>query len=218
MHRSGTSCLAGALQQAGLFLGEVSTSNIYNKKGNREHYELMKLNDLILQYNDATWDNPPLHIIWEQKHIDSGENIILSFKKTWGFKDPRTIITYPFWKSLLKNTHLVGTFRHPLSVVKSLQNRNNKISTEQGLKLWDYYNEKLLEIYEKTPFPLISFDIESKDYIYKLQTISSQFGLKKIDGNSFFDKSLRTHNTSLHTTQLPEKTEAIYKKLNKYSI
>ena len=41
MHRSGTSCLAGSLQQAGLELGDVFTSNPFNKKGNREHRDVM---------------------------------------------------------------------------------------------------------------------------------------------------------------------------------
>lgn len=36
MHRSGTSCLAGSLQEAGLYLGEVNTAAPHNAKGNRE--------------------------------------------------------------------------------------------------------------------------------------------------------------------------------------
>lgn len=37
MHRSGTRSLAGSLQERGLRLGKVFTSNPYNRKGNREH-------------------------------------------------------------------------------------------------------------------------------------------------------------------------------------
>ena len=36
MHRSGTSCLAGMLRDAGVFMGEVSEANAYNRKGNLE--------------------------------------------------------------------------------------------------------------------------------------------------------------------------------------
>lgn len=31
----------------------------------------------------------------------------------WGFKDPRTLLTLPFWEQGLADQRLVGTFRHP---------------------------------------------------------------------------------------------------------
>src|SRR3989442_910928 len=51
MHRSGTSCLVGLLEQAGGFPGGVSRKNPANVKGNGEkpritavHHELLKVN------------------------------------------------------------------------------------------------------------------------------------------------------------------------------
>ena len=38
MHRSGTSCLTGSLQDKGLYLGQVSQRGTFNKKGNRERW------------------------------------------------------------------------------------------------------------------------------------------------------------------------------------
>ncbi len=35
MHRSGTSCLAGSLQQGGMYLGDVYEHSPHNIKGNR---------------------------------------------------------------------------------------------------------------------------------------------------------------------------------------
>ena len=49
MHRSGTSALAGSLEQHGLFLGRVSTSNPHNPKGNRESAEVRRLNEDVLR-------------------------------------------------------------------------------------------------------------------------------------------------------------------------
>jgi hypothetical protein len=37
MHRSGTRCLTGTMQEAGLVLGKFSTFNEFNRKGNREN-------------------------------------------------------------------------------------------------------------------------------------------------------------------------------------
>ena len=51
MHRSGTSCLTGSLQEAGLELGEHHTWNPYNRKGNRENQDFVDLHDAILAAN-----------------------------------------------------------------------------------------------------------------------------------------------------------------------
>ena len=48
MHRSGTSCLAGSLQQQGVYLGEVHEWNPHNLKGNRENPHIMALNEGLL--------------------------------------------------------------------------------------------------------------------------------------------------------------------------
>ena len=59
MHRSGTSVLAGSLQEAGLVLGDVVTQAPHNKKGNRENRAIMFMQEDLLQSNGGSWDNPP---------------------------------------------------------------------------------------------------------------------------------------------------------------
>lgn len=74
MHRSGTSCLAGSLQSAGLCLGSVSISNTYNPKGNRENSLIMLLNDELLNYNNSNWCSPPpTKLNWEEKHTNQAK-------------------------------------------------------------------------------------------------------------------------------------------------
>ena len=51
MHRSGTSCLTGSLQNSGLFLGECHTWNKHNERGNRENQKFVDLHDAILAAN-----------------------------------------------------------------------------------------------------------------------------------------------------------------------
>ncbi len=62
MHRSGTSCLAGSLQQAGLYLGEVVEQAPHKKRGNRESLVIRSLNDRLLEENGGAWDSPPIEI------------------------------------------------------------------------------------------------------------------------------------------------------------
>ena len=64
MHRSGTSCLTGSLQEAGVDLGDCHSWNPHNRKGNRENQEIVDLNDAVLHLNDAAWDNHRSAIRW----------------------------------------------------------------------------------------------------------------------------------------------------------
>ena len=105
MHRSGTSCLMGSLQKAGLYLGKVSTWDLHNKQGNREHPDIFELHEDLLASNGGSWNNPPERVIWSEHHLDWGRRIIAGFSRSgnWGFKDPRTLLTLDGWKSLLDN-------------------------------------------------------------------------------------------------------------------
>jgi len=59
MHRSGTSWLAGSLQDLGLEMGEVSTRDPHNLKGNRESPVLMEIHDGVLVDSGGSWKRPP---------------------------------------------------------------------------------------------------------------------------------------------------------------
>jgi len=69
MHRSGTSYLTGILEEAGLWLGEVTRVSTFNAKGNRESPPLMRLNDAVLAANGGSWHCPPEGAVtWSLEH------------------------------------------------------------------------------------------------------------------------------------------------------
>lgn len=196
MHRSGTSCLAGSLQQMGLFLGNVSEENPHNRKGNRENSLIMELNDKVLSENNGSWDNPPSEIKWSSQLIEDREIIIGDYKKfgkeNWGFKDPRTLITLPFWLDGFEHYRFIGTFRNPNSVARSLYKRNG-IPFEKAIELWEIYNKQLLDLYNLNPFPIVSFDVSKDEYLMRIRMISEYLGLDKKNeiSNVFFEETLR---------------------------
>ncbi len=201
MHRSGTSCLAGALQQAGLYLGKVSEYNAYNKKGNREHNEIMHLNDSILLYNNSSWYSPPKKpLTWSQEHTTTAKKLINSFEEKtetgyWGFKDPRTLLTFPFWETLLSNPVFIGTFRHPLLATESIcKRKDTPLSQSSALSLWETYNKILISTADKYAIPLIPFEKTSKDYQEKLKKIARLLKLPTPENIDFYDESLVTKN------------------------
>ena len=221
MHRSGTSCLAGNLQQAGLKLGRVSLSDRFNLRGNRENREIVQLHNSILELNGGRWDNPPADISWDNNQKKSRNRIIikyrLGFHRYWGFKDSRALLLLAFWKEKISNMQLVGTFRHPLSVAMSLYARN-KIPIAKGFDLWGYYNRILLDMLSESEFPVISFDLVYEEYLLSLNRIIEETGLNL----SRFNKTIPFYDSSLihHRNSLEEKTEVsgqlmkIYEELN----
>jgi hypothetical protein len=199
MHRSGTSSLAGSLQQKGLYLGEVYERNPFNLKGNRENARIMSLNEAVLARSSADWRTPPEALAWDDAHLQERNDIIKELIANsdgiWGFKDPRVLFTFPFWKGGLSSIKMVGTVRNPLSVAKSL-NFRNQIQIAEGLELWYAYNCKLLELLNEFDFPLISFDVPARQYLASVEFISEFLGLDDTmiqDKDTFFDESLRTH-------------------------
>jgi hypothetical protein len=223
MHRSGTSCLAGTLQQYGLFLGQVHEKNPHNLKGNRENNEIMLLNDAVLAYCGGSWDRPPSKIAWSVNHAKSRDIIIAEFEKStytvWGFKDPRTLLTLPFWMDGLSNPCFVGTYRHPMHVVISLYTRG-KMPYTKGLQLWRDYNNRLLSLFSSQPFPLISFDLPDDKYIRYVDYLAKSLGLHRHDKTfqeRFFDPKLRHNMQKDADIELPEEIINIYKKLNSFS-
>ena len=95
MHRSGTSCLTGSLQQIGLELGQVHTWNRYNRRGNREQQDIVDLNDEVMAANGGAWDQPPAQCHWTSEQRAKARELVsaLGDGPVVGFKDPRTLVT-----------------------------------------------------------------------------------------------------------------------------
>jgi hypothetical protein len=219
MHRSGTSVLAGSLQQHGLYLHKVHEWNPFNKKGNRENAEIMALNDCVLSFNEAAWDHPPKSIKWAKEHIESRSRILEQFlqsgHRVWGFKDPRTLFTLKFWMEGLAGTTVkfAGSFRHPLPVARSLESRN-KMPIEEGLILWEQYNSRLLDIQKKTGFPIVSFDVCFDEYQQSIKRVVSDLDIRydsKVK-ELFLDDSLR-HQFIDNAINLPHSMIELYNEL-----
>lgn len=211
MHRSGTSCLAGSLQQQGVHLGEVHEWNPHNRKGNRENPKIMELNESLFASNQGSWDQPPKQPLqWSVQQQTQRDQLIQALSEAaaqaWGFKDPRTLINLSFWLDGLRGKFVVryiGSFRHPLAVALSLQKRNGT-PLEEGLALWYHYNQRLLTCWEQQPFPLLSFDVEPEVYShnFKQACAASQLSFSPVDP-PFFENQLRSTNNIDHLQDYP---------------
>jgi hypothetical protein len=195
MHRSGTSWFAGALQQAGLSLGEVNTEAPRNARGTRESLRLNKIHDAVLEANGGSWRRPPPETKWpREQRIELGRYIreMDEASPMWGFKDPRALLLFDEWERRVPQLVCVGIYRHPVAVFRSLADRSPDFTEDEALGLWRTYNERLIARHRRAPFPLLRFDVAAEELRRNLRSIVDALGLRDA-GDEFFEPSLAHH-------------------------
>ncbi len=214
MHRSGTSCLTGCLQEAGLHLGKVVTEAPHNLKGNRESLTIRELHEDVLAASGGGWDRPPVAVTWNAEHAARRDAIIAAFPagKVWGFKDPRTLLVVALWREALPALRFVGTVRHPLAVAASLAARDG-LPTARSLELWAAYSRTLLKYQQELGFELVSFDLPTERYLERVAAVANALGLTPpVGGFRFFDADLR-HSAVPAGARLSDDLAALYRRL-----
>lgn len=205
------------MEQYGIYLGEVFTQNPFNKKGNRESAVIQSINNDLLALNGGSWDKPILVETWGDEQRQRRDEIILSLQghSWWGFKDPRTVFTLPFWLEVLPDVQFIATFRHPHRVAKSLAHRD-KTSIESAYQLWLAYNRQLLKWIHLFDVPMVNFDLADDAYLVDVDQKLRAYGLEPPATPDFFDKSLR-HQTEdsepIGSVVLPVEVQRIYQEL-----
>jgi len=194
MHRSGTSCITRILNQNGLSLGkELIQADNGNPQGYWENLAVYLINERILRKSKGTWDNPPKRF-FSNLYIKL-EILRIFYNRDWNnphliIKDPRMVLTWDVWKKHLKNYQILAVFRNPDSVANSL-NRRDGMELQKGLKLWEIYNQKILEINKTKSIPFLNFDNESSFHDI-IKNVINTFGLKfNLNSLNFYNPSYK---------------------------
>jgi hypothetical protein len=139
MHRSGTSVCAASLSSLNIFLGDVDKyRDEENPNGYFENFDIVGLNDRILQHYDVDWFSPisPIHIdvedLSKKGYIKQGVELVSNYFKSANavaFKDPRVSLLLPFWKAVFSQfddleVSYVLMLRCPEEVAKSQATRH----------------------------------------------------------------------------------------------
>ncbi len=169
MHRGGTSAIAGAIQALGVHLGPEPhrmKPRVDNPQGFFEHQLLTDLNDEILRTLGGSWhEPPPLPAGWEttatlQDIRRRAERLLQEdFGSTplWGWKDPRTCLTLPFWQPLLPPARYVICLRNPIDVARSLHVRDS-FPLEKGIDLWLRHMASAVSHRSGSPTLFVAYD------------------------------------------------------------
>lgn len=211
MHRSGTSCLAGCLEELGLQLGDVNTSAPHNKKGNRENPRFWPVHDAVLARVGASWDNPPTEpVAWTTAEIADLKAVLADYStlpRPWGFKDPRATVLLDGWFEALPELRLIASVRHPLAVAGSLSARNG-FDQDRALSIWACYNRAVLFWRDKTGLTVIDYD--APDYEARVRRAAGELGLDAGAPMSFRTEEL---NHQAVDTPAPNAVTALWNKL-----
>ncbi len=231
MHRSGTSCLTGSLQQGGLFLGRHHTWNDYNRKGNRENQDVVNLHEAILKANGLTWKQSLRPASWktlwrhpapkwQAQHYERARAILAEYadQPLWGFKDPRSLMVLKGWRKLVPDMEFIGIYRHPMAVAQSLASRPAlPVTIEEGLQMWYNYNRELLKQYRRQAFPIVCFDWSEEKFHHRLDELHQQLGLAPIPPEERFYTRELHKQTADSTAALPEHIRSLYQQLESIS-
>lgn len=116
MHKSGTTLLSQILHHAGINMGDFDANISYDRGNKYERQDAKELNEEILQaknINSIFISAPqPLKVTDGQRA--SMRQIIQNCSQqyqNWGFKDPRTCLTYPIWASELPEHKIITICR-----------------------------------------------------------------------------------------------------------
>ena len=120
MHKSGTSLVSELLHHAGIPMVEYAKNGDYETGNKWERTVTCSLNKRLLgggDVNSLDLEPPPSCQLESEEARHAALGIIDSQgDDDWGFKDPRTCLTWPLWRTLLPEARIIGVYRHYLSV------------------------------------------------------------------------------------------------------
>jgi hypothetical protein len=203
MSRSGTSVTARILHVLGVDLGPeaelLPAAAGNNPTGFWEHKGIADLNeDILATLGEAPrqrWRFPPALLEgWEhdprlERHRATAASLLrqsFSLKPLWGWKDPRTCLTLPFWSAVLSRLRNVESrlrfvvcIRNPLDVAASLADRDD-LEREEALALWRRYMSQAVLHTNGYPRVFVSYESYFTDWEAEATRLAGFIGLETL--------------------------------------
>jgi len=152
---SGTTLVSELIHHSGIKMID-NESDDYDQGGKYEHPDFQKINMNILELLDDK--------VFHLRIADCPDNLTPKQNdamvklvnrqniryQDWGFKDPRTVVTYPLWRKLLPEHRIIAIYRDPAGNWpryrwRGLRKRySNSWRAYVHLRQWVEYNEEIL--------------------------------------------------------------------------
>lgn len=221
--RSGSSLTTRIINILGVHMGasqDFDKPNKHNPNGFWEHHGIQEINCEILSWlgydalhHGANWTKPAeFPDNWEMNPQLSDlkerarQLIQKDFAKhdLWGWKDPRTCFTLPFWQCVLPQIEYVILVRNPVDVARSLERFIcEDCSFERGLNMWTLHINYAFKYTAGQNRIVVNVEDWMNDWENELGCLANFFGKPELANNTdirtavhaLIDKSL-WHGTS----------------------
>ena len=245
MHRSGTSTITRALQALGVGLGEKLIPGIQgdNDKGFWEDIDFHTVNERILDKSGGAWDR--LSGIDTERFVGSDftpdriDAVMMLESKmrgcgVFGWKDPRTSVTLPFWQCVFEDLGVEPSYvialRNPLEVAASLHRRDG-FDQVKSIFLWLRYTYSALLYTEGENRIVVSYGAMIDDPKHELSRMADSLELLLPNSDSeevksytdeFLDPSLRRNRVPtselMRSPNVPKSVLSLYSFLERCSM
>ena len=166
MHKSGTTLVSETLHRSGIPMVENEADIGYDEGNKMERAETRALNMALLGddgIRSLRLVRPLAPGAVMPAHLERAHTLVAAQGGApWGFKDPRTLLTFDFWRGVLEAPVLIGVFRDPIEVFGHYLRRAGRrwISRDPGylpdaLRAWCIYNRHLLDLKRRYPDMLL---------------------------------------------------------------
>jgi len=161
MHKSGTTLVSQILHHSGINMADGLDPAVDYDGGNKyERQEALRINMALLGTDEVEilelsppTNAPPAEL--RERMTAMIASCAHRFDQ-WGFKDPRTTITYDSWRSVLPPHRIIGIYRSPSAIWPRYRYRGphymllNARRARSLLARWYEHNLRLLEIVDSS--------------------------------------------------------------------
>jgi Sulfotransferase family len=238
-HRSGTSLTANVINVLGVELGPedelMPPQPAQNPAGFWEHEGLVQLNEDVL----ASVSERPIRggQGWRETILPpddwhcraslaplryrARELLSRAFGGSgrWGWKDPRTSLTLPFWQLLVPHLKYVICVRHPLDVASSLYHRDGMLEQE-ALDLWLRYSAAAVVHTRDRPRIFVAYERWFDSWRTQLERLARFLGIEDAAEGRHVAAAVRVevdaelwHHRSDVDAELPPDVRSLYSAL-----
>jgi hypothetical protein len=158
MHKSGTTLISKMLHDSDVNMGDFDPTITYDQGNQYEREEFQKVNKDILGCEDANSTSviTPLNSTYQNTVLgDFIKEEIIKLNSShihWGFKDPRTCLTYNYWSQYLPEHKVIYVYRSPVEVWHHYQKNISKyrfykkiLVSCKAVNAWYVYNNEILD-------------------------------------------------------------------------
>lgn len=168
MHKSGTTLVSRLLHHSGIEMLDADDQRSYDQGNQYERERTLRLNDRLLGsegLESISIRSMPASDVADDIEGEMRELIedLSGSRTTWGFKDPRTCLTYPLWERVLPPHRIVAVMRTPQEVwLRYRRTHRNPlrrmVRAWRVADAWTRHNFGIIDTLEHTSQPAILLD------------------------------------------------------------